>query len=113
MPAVAGSASRPTSFRASHALAVDDGGGWAGLAFGLLATLFVERVMDAIQHAINAPVAKVKIDSAARRRILGKITPLASVLSTYITALSASRMFVSRLRPPRLAGGMSGSTCAH
>ena len=27
-------------FRASHALAVDDGGGWAGLAFGLLTTLW-------------------------------------------------------------------------
>ena len=25
----------------------------------------------------------------------------------------ASRMLVSRLRPPRRAGGMSGSTCAH
>src|SRR5271157_5184011 len=65
-------------FRAFHALAVDDGGGGAGLAFGLLATLFVERVMDAIQHAINAPVAKVTIDGAARRQILGKIAPLAS-----------------------------------
>src|SRR5208337_1519105 len=65
-------------FRASHALAVDDGGGRAGLAFGLLATLFVERVMDAIQCAINAPIAKVTIDSAARRQILGKVTPLAS-----------------------------------
>src|SRR5271157_6620936 len=65
-------------FRAFHALAVDDGGGWAGLAFGLLATLFVERVMDSIQHAINAPIAKVTIDGAAWRQILGKITPLAS-----------------------------------
>ena len=52
--------------------------GWAGLAFGLLATLFVERVMDAIQRAINAPIAKVTLDGAARRKILGKITPLAS-----------------------------------
>ena len=41
---------------------------WAGLAFGLLATLFIERVMDAIQHAINAPIAKVTIDGAARSR---------------------------------------------
>src|SRR5271166_6454178 len=65
-------------FCAFHALAVDDGGGRAGLAFGLLATLFVERVMDAIQRAINAPIAKVTIDGAARRQILGKVTPLAS-----------------------------------
>ena len=34
--------------------------------------------MDAIQHAINAPIAEVSIDGAARRQILGKITPLAS-----------------------------------
>ena len=68
----------PPFFRASHALAVDDGGGWAGLAFGLLTTLFVEHVMDAIQHAINAPIAEVSIDGAARRQILGKVTPLAS-----------------------------------
>src|SRR5271166_1480535 len=59
-------------------MAVDGGGGWAGLAFGLLATLFVERVMDAIQNAINAPVANVPIDGAARRQLLGKVTPLAS-----------------------------------
>jgi len=65
-------------FRASHALAVDDGGGRAGLAFGLLATLFVERVMDAIQRAIDAPIAEITIDGAAQRKILGKITPLAS-----------------------------------
>src|SRR5271165_6952514 len=65
-------------FRASHALAVDDGGGWAGLAFGLRATLFIERVMDAIQHAINAPIAKVSINGAARRKILRQVAPLAS-----------------------------------
>src|SRR5208283_4248860 len=34
--------------------------------------------MDSIQHAINAPIAKVTIDGAAWRQILGKITPLAS-----------------------------------
>src|SRR5271165_3509304 len=65
-------------FCAFHALAVDDGGGGAGLAFGLLATLLVHRVMDVIQRTINAPIAKVTIDSAARRQILGKVTPLAS-----------------------------------
>ena len=53
-------------------------GGSAGLAFGLLAALFVQRVMDAIQHAIDALVAKITIDGAAQRQILGKITPLAS-----------------------------------
>src|SRR5208282_2208764 len=65
-------------FCAFHALAVDDGDGGAGLAFGLLATLLVQRVMDVIQRTINAPIAKVTIDSAARRQILGKVTPLAS-----------------------------------
>ena len=34
--------------------------------------------MDAIQHAINAPIAEVSIDGAAGRQILGKVTPLAS-----------------------------------
>ena len=34
--------------------------------------------MDAIQDAINAPVAKVTIDGAARRKIFGEVTPLAS-----------------------------------
>src|SRR5208337_4516711 len=73
------SESRMRAIRTSgHALAVDDGGGGAGLAFGLRATLFIERVMDAIQHAIKAPIAKVSIDGAARRQILGKGTPLAS-----------------------------------
>ena len=50
--------------------------GWPHI--GLLTTLFVERVMDPIQHAINAPIAEVSIDGAAGRKILGKVTPLAS-----------------------------------
>src|SRR5208337_865705 len=98
---------------ASHALAVDDGGGRAGLAFGLLATLFVERVMEAIQHAINAPVAKVTIDCAARRKIPGEVTPLASRAQHVHDGVERLSHSVSRLRPPRLAGGMSGSTCVH
>ena len=41
----------PAFFRASHALAVDDGGGWAGLAFGLLTTRRRETNM---REALNA-----------------------------------------------------------
>src|SRR5208337_3089914 len=100
-------------FRASHVLAVDNGGGGAGLAFGLLATLFVERVMDAIQRAVQAPIAKITIDRAARRQVLGKVTPLASCAQHVHDAVERLSHVVSRLRPPRLAGGMSGSTCDH
>src|SRR5271165_3699383 len=85
-------------------MAVDGGGGWAGLAFGLLATLFVERVMDAIQNAINAPVANVPIDGAARWQLLGKVTPLASGAARHVhhgVERRAHVGFASAASPPR------------
>src|SRR5271165_2480908 len=89
--------------RASHALAVDNGGGGAGLAFGLLATLFVERVMDAIQRAVQAPIAKITIDRAARRQVLGKVTPLASCAQHVHDAVDRLSHvgFASAASPPR------------
>src|SRR5208283_4753078 len=68
----------PAFFSALHALAVDDGGGRAGVAAGLRATLLVEPVMDTIQCAVQAPVAEITIHRAARRKILRQIAPLAS-----------------------------------
>jgi hypothetical protein len=35
------------------------------------------------------------------------------VLRMYITPFMTARMSVRRLPPPRLEGGISGSTCAH
>jgi hypothetical protein len=107
--------SRPTFFRASHshALAVDDGREGAGLAAGLLATFFIESVMDVIQCAVTAPVAKVTIDSGARRKILGKVTPLSSRAQHVhdgVERLSDVRL-ASAPSPPRRR--MRGSACPH
>jgi hypothetical protein len=59
-------------------LSVDDRRRWARFAFGLFATLHVERVMDAIQNAVPSPVAKVAIHRALGRQILGDVAPLGS-----------------------------------
>ena len=42
-------------FGALHALAVDDSGGRACLAFTLLAARGVKRVVDAVERAVIAP----------------------------------------------------------
>lgn len=68
----------PPFFGALHALAVDDGGGGRGFALGVLATFDVERVMNAVEDAAPAPIAKVAIHCAFRRKILGDIAPLAA-----------------------------------
>src|SRR5712691_12989124 len=65
-------------FGAFDALAVDDAGGGAGFAFKLLPARDVQRVMDAIQHAVISPVADIAIERAFGRQVLGDVTPLAS-----------------------------------
>jgi hypothetical protein len=51
-------------FGALHTLAVDDGGGRARLAFGLLAAGNEERVMDAIERAVATPQDQIVVHRA-------------------------------------------------
>ena len=46
-------------FRALDALAVDDGGGRARFAGGLLTTAPVKRLMDAVERAVPAPQIEI------------------------------------------------------
>ena len=50
------------------------------------------------------------VAAAAWRQVYRNIAP---VLSTYITALTTSRIFTLRLLPPRLADGIRGSINCH
>src|SRR5208282_6568885 len=63
-------------FCALHALTVDDGGGGTGFAFRSFTAFDVERVMNAIQHAVALPPDEVVIHRAVWRKILRKIAPL-------------------------------------
>ena len=65
-------------FRALDALAVDDGGGRARFAGGLLATARVKRLMDAVERAVPAPQIEIIVDRRARRQVLGDRPPLAA-----------------------------------
>src|SRR5271169_6038958 len=65
-------------FGALHALTIDDTSGGASFSFRLLAAFDVERVMNAIQHAVALPPNEVVVDCAARRKILRKVAPLAA-----------------------------------
>src|ERR1700693_3483428 len=67
---------RPPFFCALHALTVDDGGGGTGLAVRPFAALNVERVMNAIEHAVALPPDEVVVHRATRRKILRNIAPL-------------------------------------
>ena len=68
----------PPLFRALDALAVDDGGGLARFAGGLLATARVKRIMDAVERAVPAPQIEIIVDRRARRQVLGDRPPLAA-----------------------------------
>ena len=46
-------------FGAFHALAIDDGGGGAALAFILFAALHKEHIMDASERAVIAPQIEI------------------------------------------------------
>ena len=104
---------RSPFFGAFHALAVDDAGGGARFARRFFPALDVERMMNAIERAVPAPQAEVIVHGASGGRSLGNARHWQPVLSTYITPLTTSRMLTRRLPPPRLAGGISGSICAH
>jgi hypothetical protein len=53
-------------FRALHALAIDNGGGWAGFALSQPAAFNIKRVVDAIERAIVGPAAEIIVHRAAR-----------------------------------------------
>src|SRR6202007_3187626 len=65
-------------FFALAALPVDDGGARAGFSVGQLTTLYVERVMDAIERAVPSPQVKIVVHGAARRQVLRHRSPLAT-----------------------------------
>jgi hypothetical protein len=68
--------------------------------------LDVERLVDARQRAASLTVLR-------GGRSFGNAAHWQPVLSTYITPLTTSRTSTVRLLPPRLAGGINGSTHAH
>ena len=59
--------------------------------------------MDAIQRAVQAPIAKITIDRAAGRQVLGKVTPLASCAQHVHDAVERLSHvgFASAASPPR------------
>src|SRR5271168_3210000 len=65
-------------FGALDALTVDDAGGGACFSLRPFAAFDVERVMNAIQHAIALPPNEVVMDRAARWKILRQVAPLAA-----------------------------------
>src|SRR5665647_3073303 len=65
-------------FGAFDTLTIYDRSGGAGFAFNVLATRDVQRMMDAIQYAVTAPVAEISINRAFGWQVLGDVTPLAS-----------------------------------
>src|SRR5712691_5138113 len=65
-------------FGALDALTIDDASGGASFSLRLLAAFDIERVMNAIQHAVALPPNEVIVVRAARRKILRKVAPLAA-----------------------------------
>src|SRR5229473_5851362 len=63
-------------FCASHALAVDDGGGRAGFPLGLFSTLLIEYVMHPLQRAVIGPKIEITVDRAFRGQIFRDRAPL-------------------------------------
>ena len=83
------------------------------MAFRPFATLDVEHVMDAIEHAIAPPPDEVVIYRTARRKILRNITPLTTGAQDVHQTVDPARMSVRRLPPPGRGAGMSGAITAH
>src|SRR5580658_8114855 len=65
-------------FGALDALTIDDASGGACFSLRPFAAFDVERVMNAIQHAIALPPNEVVMDRAARWKILRQVAPLAA-----------------------------------
>src|ERR1700751_6123722 len=63
-------------FRASHALAVDDGGGRTRFPLRSFATLLIERVVDPLQCAVIGPQIEIVVDRAFRRQVFRDRAPL-------------------------------------
>src|SRR6476646_4947904 len=102
----------PPFFRALDALTIDDGGARAGFSVGQFTTLYIKRVMDAIERAVPSPQVKIVVHRAARRQVLRDRSPLATGAQHIHQAIDYLTSTV-RLLPPRLAGVISGSTNAH
>ncbi len=81
MPLIFFAASKPTGappfFRRLHRLAADDPGGGARLAPVAFAARFKQRMMDAVERAVAAPLPEGGVDGRARREVLGRRAPLA------------------------------------
>ena len=65
--------------------------------------------MKAIQSPVIVPKVKIFEPRAARRQILGNARHWQPVLRMYIRPFTTSRTSTLRLRPPLLAGGISGA----
>src|SRR5262245_65881821 len=69
--------------------------------------------MDAIQRAVVAPQVEI-VESVLRGgRSFGIARHWHPVLKIYMIPFITSRTSTWRLLPPRLSGGINGSTCAH
>src|SRR4051812_31368 len=96
-------------FGALDALAVDDGGGGAGLALRLLAAFDVERVMNAIEHAVAVPPHEIAVHRALRWKILRKVAPLAAGAQDVHDPVHDCPHLLPPIAAPGFAGGMNGS----
>src|SRR5665213_2484778 len=65
-------------FRAFDALAVDDRGAGAGLAFFAVSARHIERVMDAFQSAVPTPQLEVVVNRTAWWQVFRNRPPLAA-----------------------------------
>ena len=92
----------PPFLRSLGALAVDHRRRWARLAPFPVAYRHIERVVDALERAVPVPQHEVVMCRRLRRQVLGQRRPLAArPKNIEDPALSTSRTFTSRGRPPR------------
>jgi hypothetical protein len=92
---------------------VDDGGGGTGFAFRPFAAFDVERVMNAIEHAVALPPHEVIVHRAARRKILRQIAPLTTSAQDVHQAVHYRAHVGAALATAGRGGGISGATTAH
>ena len=69
--------------------------------------------MDPIERAVPTPQIKIIVQRRAWRQVFRIARHWQPALRMYIRPLTTSRSFTVRLLPPRLAGGICGSTSAH
>ena len=100
---------RPPFFRAFHALAVNHAGCWARLPTDCLAALHVQRIVDLLDRSPyrSSTGSGSRVACCRGGSIVGEVSPLAAVLTQYITPFTASRTTTSRLlQRHALAGGI-------